>query len=110
MHRDRSRRAQRERPHLTLAGGILTVLGIRMAVVFADPGLLQPGPGDALLLRLGPWFPGLPIMLLSRDASTPLAYASFDARPLLAQLDLSGMVVHDIDLGLLPPDGRDMPF
>lgn len=95
---------------MILAGGTLTVGGIRMAVAFADPLLLRPGAGDALLMRLSPWFPGLPIMLLSTDAGAPLAYASFDTRALLAQLDLAGMVVRQIDLSLRPPDTRHVPF
>lgn len=95
---------------MTLAGGILTVRGIRMAVAFAAPQLLRPGVGDALLMQLGPWFPGLPIMLLSIDAGAPLAYASFDTRDLLPQLDLSGMVVYQIDLDQPPPDTRQAPF
>ena len=86
------------------------VRGIRLAVVFADPGLLRPGPGDALLLRLGPWCPGLPIMLVSLAANVPLAYASFDTRALLAELDLAGMLVHEIDLTLLPPNAQELPF
>lgn len=83
---------------------------MRLAVVYADPGLLQPGPGDALLLRLGPWFPGLPIMLVSLALNVPMAYASFDTRALLAELDLAGMPVHEIDLVLRPPDPQDLPF
>jgi len=110
MQRDRPRRAQRERPDLTLAGGIVNLRGICMALVFAEPGLLRAGVGDALLLRLGPWFPCLPIMLLSNAPGAPLAYASFDARPFLSQLDLSGMTLHDIDLRLAPPDHREAPF
>jgi len=95
---------------LTLAGGIVTVRGVRLALVFADPGLLQAGIGDALLARLGPWFPRLPIMLVAPCAHPVLAYAHFDTRALLPALDLAGMVEREIDLDRPPPDDTAVPF
>lgn len=95
---------------MRLRTGIATVRGIRLALVFADPALLRPGTGDALLARLGPWFPRLPIMLVATRAHPSLAYAQFDTRTLLAELDLANMVEHTIDLDLSPPDATAPPF
>ena len=84
--------------------------GVRIALVFADPDCLRPGVGDALLARLGPWFPRLPIMLAAPRARPSRAYAAFDTHQLLAELDLSGMVEQTIDLDLAPPDDAAPPF
>jgi len=110
MPRHRARGAQGKRPHLKLSGGIVTVRGIRLALVFAAPGLLRPGVGDALLARLGPWFPRLPIMLVAPGTRQLMAYAQFDTRALLAELDLTGMVEYMIDLDQPPPDTTAPPF
>jgi len=110
MHRHRARGAQGKRPHLRLAGGTVTVRGIRMALVFADPASLRAGVGDALLARLGPWFPRLPIMLVAPREQPSQAYAAFDTRALLPQLDLAGMVELEIDLSGSPPDATAPPF
>ncbi|TXF96685.1 hypothetical protein [Massilia arenae] len=95
---------------MTLTGGIVTVRGIRMALVFADPDYLRAGVGDALLARLGPWFPRLPVMLAAPRAHPTLAYAQFDTRALLPELDLAGMVEREIDLDGPPPDDTAPPF
>lgn len=95
---------------MKLIGGIVTVRGIRMALVFADPDCLRAGVGDALLARLGPWFPRLPIMLAAPRARPSRAYAAFDTHQLLAELDLAGMVEQTIDLDLAPPDDAAPPF
>jgi len=110
MHRHRARGAQGKRPHLRLTGGIVTVRGIRMALVFADPGSLRAGAGDALLARLGPWFPRLPIMLAAPRERPLQAYAAFDTRALLPELDLAGMVEQSIELDLPPADDTAPPF
>jgi len=110
MHRHRPRGAQGKRPHLRLTGGIVTVRGVRIALVFADPGCLRAGTGDVLLARLGPWFPYLPIMLVAPRARPTLAYAAFDTRALLPQLDLADMVELKIDLGRPAPDDAEPPF
>ncbi|EKU80687.1 hypothetical protein ABIB42_002390 [Massilia sp. UYP32] len=95
---------------MRLTGGIVTVRGVRIALVFADPDCLRPGVGDALLARLGPWFPRLPIMLAAPRARPSRAYAAFDTHQLLAELDLAGMVEQTIDLDLAPPDDAAPPF
>lgn len=110
MPRHRARGAQGKRPHLKLRTGIVTVHGVRLALAFADPALLRPGVGDALLARLGPWFPHLPIMLVATRAQPSMAYAQFDTRLLLAELALANMVEQTIDLDLPPPDFTAPPF
>lgn len=110
MHRHRARGAQGKRPHLILTGGIVTIRGIRIALVFAAPDCLRPGVGDALLARLAPWFPRLPIMLAAPREKPSRAYAAFDTRQLLPELDLAGMVEQTIDLDLAPPDDAAPPF
>ena len=110
MHCHRPRGTQGKRPHLKLTGGIVTVRGIRLALAFVDPGMLRAGAGDALLARLGPWFPRLPIMLVAPRAHPALAYAQFDTHALLPALDLAGMVELHIDLDRPPPDDTAPPF
>jgi len=95
---------------LILTGGIVTIRGIRIALVFAAPDCLRPGVGDALLARLAPWFPRLPIMLAAPREKPSRAYAAFDSRQLLPELDLAGMVEQTIDLDLAPPDDAAPPF
>lgn len=81
-----------------------------MGLAFADPGMLRAGAGDALLARLGPWFPRLPIMLVASRVNPVLAYAQFDTHALLPELDLAGMVEFEIDLDRVPPDEAAPPF
>jgi hypothetical protein len=95
---------------LKLTGGIVTVRGVQMALVFADPDYLWAGVGDVLLTRLGPWFPRLPIMLVAPREKPSRAYAAFDTRALLPALDLAGMVEREIDLDGPPPDAAAPPF
>lgn len=95
---------------MILTGGIVTIRHIRIALVFAAPDCLRPGVGDALLARLAPWFPRLPIMLAAPREKPSRAYAAFDTRQLLPELDLAGMVEHTIDLDLAPPDDAAPPF
>lgn len=95
---------------MILTGGIVTIRGIRIALAFADPDCLRPGVGDALLARLAPWFPRLPIMLAAPREKPSRVYAAFDTRRLLPELDLAGMVEQTIDLDLAPPDDTAPPF
>ncbi|WP_137171902.1 hypothetical protein [Massilia sp. HP4] len=95
---------------MRLTGGIVTARGIRIALAFVEPGMLRAGAGDALLARLGSWFPRLPIMLVAPRANPVLAYAQFDTRALLPELDLAGMVELYIDLDRPSPDDTAPPF
>ena len=48
--------------------------GVRVAIAFAPPSWVAPGVGDALLARLRPYFPTLPILLAdSADAVQAIA-------------------------------------
>jgi len=93
-----------------LRAGIVTVRGVRLALAFVPENFLKVDAGDALLTRLTPYFPGLPIMLVAVDASGPRTYATFDTAALLAELDLSDIEARDIDLDTPAPDTRALPF
>jgi hypothetical protein len=95
---------------LKLRAGIVNMRGMRLALAFVATDFLVAGAADALLARLTPYFPGLPIMLVAQDAGGRRAYASFDTAALLAELDLSNMKACEIDLDLPAPDMRALPF
>jgi hypothetical protein len=95
---------------LKLRAGIVSVHGVRIALAFAPARYLAPGVGDALLTQLTPYFPGLPIMLVSSKAGKRRAYATFDTTALLAELDLEGIEEHPVDLNIPPPDASELPF
>lgn len=95
---------------MILRAGIVSVRGVRIALAFAPARYLGPGVGDALLARLTPYFPGLPIMLVSIKGGKRRAYATFDTSTLLAELDLDGIEEHPVDLDATPPDTRAPPF
>jgi hypothetical protein len=95
---------------LILRAGIVSVRSVRIALAFAPARYLGPGVGDALLARLTPYFPGLPIMLVSIKGGKRRAYATFDTSTLLAELDLDGIEEHPVDLDAPPPDTREPPF
>jgi hypothetical protein len=90
----------------------LTVLkGVRVAVAFPPPAWVVPGIGDALLARLQPHFPTLPVMLVSRQAQGVRAHAAFQAGPLVDGADLDGLARVEIDLDQPPaPPDDPMPF
>jgi hypothetical protein len=110
MHRHRARGAQGKRPDLKLRAGIVTVRGVRLALAFVAPSFLETGAGDALLARLTPYFPGLPIMLMSTVAGDARAYATFNTSLLIAELDLTGVALCDLDLDTPAPETRTLPF
>jgi len=110
MHRHRARRAQGKRPHLKLRAGIVSARGVRLGLAFVPSHLVLAGAGDVLLARLSPYFPGLPVMLVSSSATERRAYASFDSAPLLADIDLANVATHEVDLDVAPPDTREVPF
>ena len=95
---------------MTLRAGIVTIRGVRIAVALVQARYLGAGMGDTLLARLTPYFPGLPIMLVSIKATQRRAYATFDTAALLAELDLDGMEEREVDLDIPPPDMRELPF
>lgn len=95
---------------MKLRAGIVTIRGARIALAFVPARYLGAGLGDALLARLTPYFPGLPIMLISIKGSHRRAYATFDTTALLTELDLDRMEEREIDFGIPPPDTRQLPF
>lgn len=95
---------------MKLRAGIVSARGVRLGLAFVPSHLVLAGAGDVLLARLSPYFPGLPVMLVSSSATERRAYASFDSAPLLADIDLANVATHEIDLDVAPPDTRELPF
>lgn len=82
--------------------------GVRVAVAFPPPGWVVPGIGDALLERLRPYFPTLPIMLASTGSDGVRAHAAFQAQALVEGCDLGELLRIDFDLDV-PPAEPDVP-
>jgi len=88
----------------------LTVLkGVRVAVAFPPPAWVVPGMGDALLARLQPWFPALPVLLVAPQSHGVRAHAAFQARALVEGAGLAGLETIEIDLDLSPPEAGEAP-
>jgi hypothetical protein len=88
----------------------VTVLkGVRVAVAFPPPAWVVPGMGDALLARLQPWFPALPVLLVSDQPHGVRAHAAFQAQALVAGADLAGLPRIEIDLDAQPPAPDEAP-
>ena len=87
----------------------VTVLkGVRVAVAFPPPAWVTPGMGDALLARLQPHFPRLPVLLASVQPHGVRAHAAFQAQALVEGADLDALERIEIDLDL-PPPAPDAP-
>jgi len=81
----------------------VTVLrGVRVAVAFPPPAWVAPGMGDALLARLQPHFPALPVMLAARQQHGIRAHAAFQAQALVEGAELGAVERFEIDLDALP--------
>jgi len=88
----------------------VTVLkGVRVAVAFPPPAWVTPGMGDALLARLQPWFPALPILLASVTPHGVRAHAAFQAQALVEGSDLGGLPSVEIDLEQPPALPEEAP-
>jgi hypothetical protein len=92
----------------------LTVLkGVRVAVAFPPPAWVVPGMGDALLARLQPWFPALPVLLVSNQPHGVRAHAAFQAQALVEGADLDAQLNAlpriEIDLDAPPPVPDEAP-
>ena len=86
----------------------VTVLkGVRVAVAFPPPAWVVPGMGDALLARLQPHFPALPLMLAARLPHGVRTHAAFQARLLAEGADLGTLAGVEIDLNAPPPERDD---
>jgi hypothetical protein len=87
----------------------VTVLkGVRVAVAFPPPAWVVPGIGDALLARLQPHFPALPVMLASTQPHGVRTHAAFQAQRLADGEHLDGLERVEVDLDA-PPDLPDLP-
>ena len=88
----------------------LTVLkGVRVAVAFPPPAWVVPGMGDALLARLQPHFPTLPVMLASSQPHGVRAHATFQAQRLVEGEDLDGLARVEVDLDAPPALPEEPP-
>lgn len=88
----------------------VTVLkGVRVAVAFPPPAWVTPGMGDALLARLQPHFPALPILLASVAPHGVRAHAAFQAQALVEGSDLGALPRVAIDLDQPPPEPDEAP-
>ena len=85
--------------------------GVRVAVAFPPPAWVTPGMGDALLARLQPYFPALPVMLAAVRKHGVRTHATFQAQALVGDADLGALDTVEIDLDLPPqlPDAA-LPF
>jgi hypothetical protein len=93
---------------MKLPAGVAVVKGIRLAVALPHPSYVRPGVGDVLLARIAPYFPALPVMLVSSKARNARAYATFETDALLAELDLASVELAEIDLDT-PPEAEQAP-
>jgi hypothetical protein len=88
----------------------VTVLrGVRVAVAFPPPAWVVPGMGDALLARLQPHFPALPLMLAALQPHGVRTHAAFQSAALAEDADLGALQGSEIDLGRPPPQADEAP-
>jgi hypothetical protein len=83
--------------------------GVRVALAFPPPAWVAPGVGDVLLERLRPFFPTLPVMLVSGHRHGVRAHAAFQAQALVDGADLTRLQRTVIDLDV-PPERPDAPL
>jgi hypothetical protein len=91
---------------------IAELKGVRVAIAFPPPAWVAPGVGDALLERLRPHFPTLPLMLAGLQGRRIRAHAAFQAQALVDGCDLAGigsLARHVIDLDI-PPSLPETPL
>jgi hypothetical protein len=88
---------------MKLTVAVTVLKGVRVAVAFPPPAWVVPGMGDALLARLQPWFPALPLLLVARQAHGLRAHAAFQAQALVDGASLDGLSCVEIDLDQDPP-------
>jgi hypothetical protein len=88
---------------MKIAVSVTVLKGVRVAVAFPPPAWVVPGMGDALLARLQPWFPALPVLLVSNQPHGVRAHAAFQAQALVEGADLAALPRVEIDLDVAPP-------
>lgn len=88
---------------------IVSICGYRIVLAFPDSDLVCPGPGDALIARIMPHFPGRPIMLVTFDDGER-AYAPFDFAPIFKALNLDDIFLAEITLDDVAEIEDELPF
>lgn len=88
---------------------IAELRGVRLALAFVDACWARPGLGDALIARLGPCLPPLPVMLVGADGSVHAHFQSavFAALVPLARRDLD---LFTVDLDAPVTSDEPLPF
>ncbi len=94
---------------MKVAVAVTVLNGVRVAVAFPPPAWVVPGMGDALLARLQPWFPALPVLLVSNQPHGLRAHAAFQAQALVEGAALDGLARVEIDLDQPPPGPSNEP-
>jgi hypothetical protein len=94
---------------MKIAVAVTMLKGVRVAVAFPPPAWVVPGMGDALLARLQPHFPALPVMLAAPQPHGVRTHAAFQARLLADGADLSALPRTEVDLDR-PPLAADEPL
>lgn len=82
----------------------------RLAIVLVDSADTLPERGAALLVRLQPYFPALPIMLVSVEDNGFRAFATFQTSELLALVQLEHVAFVDVDIDAPYADAATLPF
>lgn len=88
---------------------VVTIKGVKLALAFPDSSYVQSGEGDTLIARLAPYFPALPVMLVTFEDGER-AYAGFQYEPIFRELNLDDISLTEIDLDTPPPDDSKLPF
>jgi hypothetical protein len=94
---------------MKIAVAVTMLRGVRVAVAFPPPAWVVPGMGDALLARLQPHFPALPVMLAAPQPRGIRTHAAFQSRLLAEGADLGALPRTEIDLDR-PPLAADEPL
>ncbi|MFB9242592.1 hypothetical protein IV454_05105 [Massilia antarctica] len=88
----------------------ITVGGCVLAIVLVDSADTLPERGPALLARLQPYFPALPIMLVSIEDNGFRAFATFQTSELLALVQLENVNFVEVDVDAGPAETGTLPF
>jgi len=78
-------------------------------VAVVDLEFLEPVAGNKLILRIQPYFPARPIMLVAVADNGFRSYAHFQTHVLLALLQLEYLQLSELDLSIAPPE-KELPF
>lgn len=81
---------------MILRSAVTILRRTRIAIVLVEV-LPPPAGADALLLRLTPFFPTLPIMLVAIANNGFAAYSTFQSHELLSLLQLERLTFVDLD-------------